>query len=128
MKRTAIIAAIVLLVILFGYWFIRYSSYYVALNDEEKNWLVNTFIPLEISGVIYELNEPLNRDCFSNLIIKKNDGEKFASGICSCKGQKSLTDFASVGDSVHKDAGSRKILVKKKTGEIREFDFPFCDL
>ena len=131
MKRVVIIsiAGLVLaLLVIGGYRLFTYLSYASVLKNEREQWLDEKFIPLKIKGVIYEFNKPLGNNCFSNLIIRQPNGEKFASGVCACDGKESFRVFASVGDSLIKTSGSRKIVIKKIKGESMEFDFPFCDL
>lgn len=129
MKFLKILLGVIILIALsyIIYYAYGYFQYHKALKRDEDKWLNEVFKPRYFKGVIYQLDKNHEGNCFTNLIILIGE-EKFASGVCLCGENESFSNFTNVGDSIIKKQSSFKVIViKKVSGETKEFDFPFCD-
>jgi hypothetical protein len=118
---------VVVVVLIGGYWLYTYLGYASALKNEEERWLDQVFIPSNITGVVYEFNEPSGDICFSNLIIRQVNGEEFASGICACDENGSFRAFCFGWRFRSQGFRFDENFSKKRNGEQKDFDFPFCN-
>ena len=122
-----IIGITVLGLLVYACFFLSYA--YTLYKDEQKR-LNEEFKPEQINGVITYLDKNKEGNCFTNFIVRTNSNmsDNFASGICLCGKNEEFGDFVDEGDSVSKIPNTFRIKVfKKKTGEDKEFDFPFCN-
>src|SRR5690606_33818573 len=98
MRRLSVIILVTIFILIVVYIGLKLNIraiYHDELKTQKNAWMDTVFIPMEIKGIIYELNEPKGSNCFTNLIIKKVDGEKFACGICLC--DSSLFNMLNIG-------------------------------
>jgi hypothetical protein len=126
-KRTIFIVLALAILIPLGYQIIPKLTNAPASNKQETDWKRQVLTPKIIRGRIIRLEDYGVKNPVSYTVTIKNGEEYLSYGIPFCKENEEFRKYASIDDSISKEANSVKIKLIKKNGEIKEFDFPFCD-
>ena len=109
--------AIIISLVIFIFYFFTIGIPNAVTNDIEHR---------SCSGVIVSIES--TQPCFINIEVKQRDTViTLDAGKCCGSKFDSFFRFAEIGDSVIKEKGKLTIsIVKAKTHERKEFDYPYC--
>lgn len=116
-----IFVATVLILFYAGFWLI-YANKLSSANEE---WYQERYVNQEINGNLKSITGYSNDRNLVILVIKNSIDQRELTYRTICM-DTSFRNYISVGDSVHKNRGTKKIFFCKGAGECKQFELDFC--
>ena len=110
--------------IIFSYSSCQRYAYAKRLEQLNDKWINKEFIPLDLNGVVKEINKYEEPEFFPNLIVQ-NEKEILSFSLCLLKDSDFVT-FVKQGDRIVKKTNDIKVTFIKTSGETKSFELPFC--